>query len=399
MGAPTPPSPGLNDRVRNLRPSGIRVIADLSAQRLRAGKPVYPFHVGEPDFDTPDHIKRAATTALERGETHYPPTAGLAELRAGVVHDLRRRYGFEASEQGVVITVGACEALTLALWTCLEPGTNVVVTTPCWPNYLQTPELLGARVKEVPLTPEEAYVTDVERVASATDASTRAILVNTPSNPTGATLGREEIEGLLAHCREQRIWLIVDEIYHDIVYRPGWNSVLDIASPDDPVLYVNGFSKSYAMTGWRLGYVVAPAAVARHMVWLHQALVTSVTSFAQYGALAALDGGPAVVAAMRSRYAVRRQRVLEALDELGLVVTPPNGAFYVFPQVPAGWDDGDAFAKDVLTRQGVAVVPGSVFGTSHARSFRLCFACADDLLEEGLRALGEAIEATAAARR
>ena len=391
MGVAVPRRLGVNSRVGNLQPSGIRVIADLAAQRIRDGAPVYPFHLGEPDFDTPQSIKLAAADALMRGEVHYPPTAGIPALRAAIADDLVRRYDRPTTSQNVVVTVGACEALTLALWSCLEAGQDVVVPTPCWPNYLQTPELLGATVKTVPLDANEGYALDVERVIAATGPATGAILINSPNNPTGIGIPAGDIERLLDHCRTRGIWLIVDEIYHDLVYDPTWTSVLQVAEDDDPVVYVNGFSKSFAMTGWRLGYVVGPAPLAQHMTHLHQALVTSVTSFVQYGALAALETGAEAVATMRSTYAARRERVLRALDDMGINVTAPDGAFYVFPDVPSAWRDGEHFAKDVLTRHGVAIVPGSVFGASHARAFRLCFACDDELLDRGLEALGRAV--------
>jgi len=391
MGVAVPRRFGLNTRVGRLRPSGIRVIADLAAQRIRDGAPVYPFHLGEPDFDTPQSIKQAAADALMRGEVHYPPTAGIPALRSAIADDLVRRYGRSARGQDVIVTVGACEALTIALWSCLDAGQDVVVPTPCWPNYLQTPELLGATVKTVPLDAHDGYAFDVERVIAATSASTGAILINSPNNPTGVGIPARDLERLLEHCRAEGIWLVVDEIYHDLVYDPAWTSVLRVAQEGDPVVYVNGFSKSYAMTGWRLGYVLAPAPLANHMIHLHQALVTSVTSFVQYGALAALEAGAHEVATMRSTYAARRERVLTALDEIGLTVTAPDGAFYVFPDVPSAWPDGDRFARDVLTRYGVAVVPGSVFGPAHAGAFRLCFACDDDLLDRGLEALGRAV--------
>lgn len=393
MGVAVPRRFAINSRVSRLRPSGIRVIADLAAQRVRDGVPVYPFHLGEPDFDTPHAIKLAAADALMRGEVHYPPTAGIPALRSAIADDLVRRYGRSTDSQNVVVTVGACEALTLALWSCLDGGQEVVVPTPCWPNYLQTPELVGATVKTVPLDPYDGYAFDVQRVIDATGPNTGAILINSPNNPTGVAIPGRDLERLLEHCRGEGIWLVVDEIYHDIVYDPAWTSVLQVADTDDPVVYVNGFSKSYAMTGWRLGYVAGPATLAQHMTHLHQALVTSVTSFVQYGALAALETGADDVAAMRSTYAARRARVLAALEASGITVTAPDGAFYVFPDVPSGWADGDAFARDVLTQHGVAVVPGSVFGAAHAGAFRLCFACDDELLDRGLAALGRAVAA------
>jgi aminotransferase len=194
---------------------------------------------------------------------------------------------------------------------------------------------------------------------------------------------------LLDGARERGMWLIVDEIYHDIIYDDTWRGVLDVARDGDALIYVNGFSKSYAMTGWRLGYLAAKGDVVGVMSRVHQALVTSVTSFVQHGALAALQQTGAVQE-MRSRYADRRGRVMAALERAGMPSPLPLGGFYVFPRVPPAWGDGDSFARAILDTHGVAVVPGSVFGDAHADRFRLCFACSDDELDEGLEALIDA---------
>ena len=393
MTKPAPPArPAVNPRALATAPSAIRRIADLAGARAARGAPVYPFHLGEPDFDTPPVIKRAAVDALEDGHVHYTPNAGILPLRAAIAGELRQRYRASYDPTDVVVTVGACEALTLAFMATLEPGAEVVVATPCWPNYLQTPPLLGARIREVAMEARHGFPLDAEAVLAAVGPDTRAIVVNTPNNPSGAIAAPEAIRTLLDGARRRGVWLIVDEIYHDLTFEPGWTSVLQLAEPDDPLIYVNGFSKSYAMTGWRIGYVAARGDVGRAMARLHQALVTSVTSFAQHGALAAFAAREAVDR-MRSIYAARRGRVLAALDAAGIACPAPAGGFYAFGRVPAPWEDDHAFCEAMLTNHGVALVPGSAFGAAHGDRFRLCFACADDLLDEGLRMLQHAVGA------
>jgi aspartate/methionine/tyrosine aminotransferase len=383
-------TPRLNRHALLSKPSGIRVIADLAAQRHRKGLPVYPFHLGEPDFDTPTPIKVATIRALDAGEVHYAPNAGIPALREAIASFLDRRYGFPLDSSDVIITVGACEALTLAMMVCLEPGDEVLAPTPCWPNYLQTPELLGATVRQVPMPAQNGFGLDPDAVLAAIGPRTRAIIVNTPNNPSGAVADASVLRELLNGARMHGIWLVVDEIYHDLVFDTAWRGVLEIAQEDDPLIYVNGFSKSYAMTGWRLGYVVAKGEVARAMQRVHQALVTSVTSFAQHGALAALDQQVAVDS-MMNVYAQRRERVLAALATAGLDAPAPGGGFYVFPRVPERWNNGDTFAESILTKHGIAVVPGSVFGEAHSDRFRLCFACSDEILDRGLALLEQVI--------
>ena len=383
----------LNRYALDTKPSGIRAIANLAAERTKASLPVYPFHLGEPDFDTPEPIKLAAIDALRRGDTHYPANAGVAALRDGIAASLAARYGFRYDAADITVTVGACEALSLAFMACLEAGDEVVVSTPSWPNYVQTPLLFGARVRQVPADADSGFAIDPNALFANVGSRTRMVVLNAPNNPSGAVMPASDLRRVLDLAREHRVWVLFDEIYHDLVFDDGWGGVLSVAHDDDPLIYVNGFSKSYAMTGWRLGYAAAKGPAATVIQRLHQALVTSVTSFAQAGAIAALENAEAVEA-MRCAYEQRRARVVRALDRAGLDVPTPAGGFYVFPQVPPPWSDGDTFARHLLEHHGVAVVPGSVFGDAFADRFRLCFACDDALLDEGLERLVYAITNT-----
>jgi len=388
----------LNRYALDTKPSGIRAIANLAAERVAAALPVYPFHLGEPDFDTPEPIRRAAIEALTRGDTHYPPNAGITALREGIAASLADRYAFRYDASEITVTVGACEALSLAFMACLEPGDEVVVATPSWPNYVQTPLLLGAHVRQVPATAASGFAVDPDALFANVTARTRMVVLNAPNNPSGAVMPAGSLRRVLDLAREHDVWVLFDEIYHDLVFDDTWRGVLSVARDDDPLIYVNGFSKSYAMTGWRLGYAAAKGRAATVIQRLHQALVTSVTSFAQAGAVAALRHGE-VVEAMRQTYERRRTRVLQALERAGLDAPTPVGGFYVFPRVPAPWRDGDTIAHHLLQAHGVAVVPGSVFGEHFADRFRLCFACDDALLDEGLERLVHAVALTDAGER
>lgn len=381
----------LNAATQRFKPSGIRRIADLATKRLAAGQPLYPFHLGEPDVDTPAAIKAAAVAALEAGHVHYAPNAGIPALREAIAKDLRRRYP-QAPVVGdqVIVSVGACEALTLAFMATLEPGTELVVPTPCWPNYLQTPILLGARVKQVAMRANYGFALDADAILSAVTDATRAIVINTPNNPSGNVASAATLRRLLDGARERGIWVIVDEIYRDLVYAAPAQGVWTEALPDDPLIYVNGFSKSYAMTGWRIGYAVGRPDAVTAMTRIHQALVTSVTTFVQHAALCALELHDEV-AAMQRRYQGRLERIAPRLRAAGYDFPMPAGGFYLFPRVPAGYRDGDHFADVMLAEYGVALVPGSVFGEMHTDRFRLCFSCADDLLDRGTDLLIQAL--------
>ena len=385
-----PGHPPINAATSAIVSSGIRVVADRAAALRRAGREVFPFHLGEPDFDTPEAIKAATVEALRSGPARYPPTAGIPPLREAIASHLNSRYAYPVTPDDVIVTVGACEALTLALFVALAPGDEVLVPTPCWPNYLQTPRLFGATVRTIPQDPSTGFRIEPRQLLEAIGPSTRAVLLNQPSNPTGRVMERQDIAMLVDGLRERGVWLIADEIYHDLVYAPHWTSVLDVVREGAPIFYVNGFSKSYAMTGWRLGYVVTSGSARDAVLKVHQALVTSVAPFTQVGAAHAFNQFE-FVAAMREALDRRRARTIAAIHEMGLECTDPDGAFYVFPTIPDWAGDATEFTLHALEAAGVAIVPGDAFGSDHADRFRLSFACDDATLERGLAALARVV--------
>jgi aminotransferase len=382
-----PVVPRFSKALQAVPTSGIRRIANAAQIRRDRGLPVYAFHLGEPDFDTPEPIKQAAIEALQQGKVHYAPNAGIPELRTAVAQHLSQHYRIDLDSSSVIVTIGACEALTLAVMGILETGDEILVPTPCWPNYLHLPELLGAQVVEVATRAEDGFRISARQLAEQIGPRTRAILINSPNNPTGAIISREELSELVQLARSHNLWLISDEIYQDFTYGSGTHvSVLELCQPGDPVLYVGGFAKSFAMTGWRLGYLVTHPEYVQAFLKLHQYLVTSATTFAQWGALKAFETLEAVEQ-MKAQYIIRRQRVLEALHQSRFQYVVPDGGFYVFAQIPENFEDADVFCEQMLLEHGLGFIPGSVFGEGHERWFRICFAASTEEVTQGMSQL------------
>lgn len=384
----------INRAVTQVPASGIRRVFNMARDLQSAGKRIYPFHLGAPDFDTPQPIKQATINSLEAGNVHYAPNAGIPELREVIAESVNRKRGTAVSAEQVIVTVGACEAISLALMATLEPGTDVLVPTPCWMNYLMLPRILGANVVEVPMQPD-SFLPDVETLGQYITPKTRALLINTPSNPTGTVIPEARLAQLVAFAQEHDIWLLCDEIYEDILYTGNrYASPLSQPGAEAYVMLVSGLSKTYSMTGWRLGYLIVPPDAVAATLKVHQYLVTSATSFTQWGAVVALRDEPQK-ADMLAAYQTRRTLVVDGLRQAGLDFVTPGGAFYAFPRIPAAFEDDIAFCDHMLHEHGLALVPGSVFGAGFAQHFRLCFACATDDVADGLQVLVAAMRAYA----
>jgi aspartate/methionine/tyrosine aminotransferase len=380
----------INQAVQHVPPSGIRRIFNMASELSARGKKIYPFHLGAPDFDTPDAIKAAAIHRLQAGFVHYAPNAGIPELRRAIAESVNGKRGTNYTANSVIVSIGACEAISIALMATCEPGSEIIVPTPCWMNYLMLPRILGINAVEVPMD-TRTFLPHVEAVRAKITERTRAILLNTPSNPTGAIIPPEVLRELVALASERSIWLICDEVYEDIVYSGFQHySPLCIPGADQVTMLISGFSKTFSMTGWRLGYVLAPPTAIDAMLKVHQYLVTSATSFTQWGALTALNDRPQV-AEMQAEYQKRRDVVVPALQTAGIDFVEPGGSFFVFPRIPERYIDDEAFCQNMLTEHGLALVPGSVFGADYARHFRLCFACATEDVIEGIQVLVDAV--------
>jgi aspartate aminotransferase len=377
----------LATRTAEVRESGTVGLMDRARQLRAQGEDVVSLAGGEPDFDTPSEAVEEAVRALREGFTHYVSSRGIPELRRAIAEKLHRENGIVYDpDTEIVVTVGAKMALLSAILALVEPGEEVVCFGPAWVSYQPMVALAGGRLVAVPLRAEGGrFAFDEEEVRCAITPRTKALLVNTPHNPTGKVFTQGELTFLAGLARERDLVVIADEIYEHIVYDGRRHlSIASLEGMRERTVTVNGFSKAYAMTGWRLGYLAAPAVIASAALALTQQTTTCATSFAQRGAVAALSGGGAAVAAMVAEFGRRRQYLLERLRAIpGVQLVPPEGTFYAFPRLPGGTPSAEV-ARRLLEERQVAVVPGSAFGEAGEGFVRLSFSCSLEELSRGL---------------
>ena len=359
--------------------SRIREVMELAWQDPQA----IHLEVGEPDFPTPSHIVEAAHEAAQAGHTRYAPNAGLPELREALADKVARRNGYEARPGQVVVTQGGIQALYLVLRALLEPDDEVLLPDPAWPNFRMIAHLLGARVLSYPLLAEGDFLPRPEDLERLVTPRTRAILVNSPSNPLGTVLPLELARTLLDFARRRGLWFIADEVYDELTFDGAFVSVGSVAEPDDRLVSVYSFSKVYAMTGWRVGYLVAPPDLATLLTGMQEPIISCVNTPAQMAALAALAGPQQVVREMRDSYRERRDELLEILDRGDLTSTLPSGAFYVWADISEAGMPSMEFARYLIEREHVAVAPGSAFGELGEGYVRLSLASSREDLIEG----------------
>ncbi len=378
-------------RIAGLEPQRIVEVSTLGHGDSR----VVPLWFGEGDLATPDFISEAAAAALRAGETFYTPKRGIPELREAIAAYMSDLYRVEIGAERVTVTPGGMSAIMLVEQMLVDPGDNVVVVSPVWPNAFAVPQILGGEARPVALDRgDNGWSLDLDRLFGAVDGRTRAIFVNSPNNPTGWVMPREQQAALLDFARRRGVWIIADEVYGRIVYDGrAAPSFLEIAAPDDPVLAVNSFSKSWAMTGWRIGWLTTPAAVGDPIAELVEYNTSGTTSFAQHGALAAVRGGEAFVAEFVARCRTGRDLVCGRLARHPRIrLVSPEAAFYAFFAVE-GMADSVALARRLVLEAGVGLAPGAAFGPGGEGSLRLCFASAPDRLETALDRLEAALDA------
>ena len=347
---------------------------------------VIHLEVGEPDFPTPEHVVEAAYEAARTGHTRYAPNAGLPKLREALADKVTRRNRYEANPDQVLVTQGGIQALYLVLLALLEPGDEVMLPDPAWPNFRMIAHLLGARVLPYPLVSEGDFLPRLEDLERLVTPRTRAILVNTPSNPLGTVVPRELVDTLLEFARRRDLWYISDEVYDEIVFDDAFVSAGAVADASDRLVSVYSFSKVYAMTGWRVGYLVAPPDLAKLLTGMQEPIVSCVNTPAQLAALAAVTGPQDIVREMRESYQERRDELLEILERGNLPSSQPSGAFYVWTDVSAANVPSMDFARSLIEREHVAVAPGSAFGDLGEGYVRLSLASSrEDLLDGASR--------------
>ncbi len=371
----------LAHRVAALKPSGIRKFFDIVATM----KDVISLGIGEPDFITPDPILRAGIASLQAGETHYTSNLGVMELRQQVALYMIDRYGVSydpATE--VLITVGVSEALYLAMTAILNPGEEVLVPSPCFVAYPAEVILAGGTPIEIPTYAEHGFMPQPDDLEAAITPRTKAILIGYPNNPTGAVATRESLLEVARIALDHDLIVISDELYDQLIY--DVKHVNFPALPDmwKRTILLGGFSKNYAMTGWRIGFACAPASILQGLARVHQFTIMSAPTTAQAAALAALREGSESVEEMRQEYDRRRRLIVNGLNELGLSTFEPHGAFYAFPSVAASGMDEETFAQKLLEEQRVAVVPGTAFGSGGEGHVRCSYATAYEKIEEAL---------------
>lgn len=382
----------LAERVQRISVSATLAVLQ-EAERLKArGEDVVDFGPGEPDFPTPDPIKQAALRALEQNRTKYTPTAGIGPLREAIVEWHAREFGSGYAPGECIVSVGGKHAIFNAISSLINPGDEVLIPAPYWVSYPDIVRYVGGRTVEVATQAAEDFCLRAAAVEAAIGPRTRMVIVNSPNNPTGAVVPPQEFERILEVCQRRDLWLLSDECYSHFVYGPARPySVAGLGKARDRIVVIGSLSKTFAMTGWRIGYALAPAAVVDAMLKLQSQSTSNPTSIAQYAALEALRGPMDSVATMLAEYARRRARLLPALRALpGVTCVEPQGAFYAFPNVSAHAGNGAApdtaaLARQLLERERIVLVPGEAFG---APGFlRLSYAASMERIEEGLRRL------------
>jgi aminotransferase len=374
----------VSQRITDVPPSGIRRFFDIAATMEN----VISLGIGEPDFDTPAPIVQAGIESLKRGKTHYSSNSGLLELRRAIAEHLDKMYGQTYNPTSeILVTVGVSEALYLALAATLDPGDECIVPEPCFVSYAPEVVFAGGKPVIVPTRVEDDFQVTAEEIREAITPRTKALLIGYPNNPTGAVMSRERLNEIAAVAKQHDLLVISDEIYDRLVY-----DTEHVCFPSLPGMYrrtvlLQGFSKAYAMTGWRIGYIAAPAEILEQMRKVHQYTIMCAPTVAQYAALAALREGEPFVREMVTEYDRRRRLIVAGLNELGLDCFEPQGAFYAFPSVHITGMDDNQFAESLLHEERVAVVPGSAFGEAGRGFVRCSYATAYEKIEEALERL------------
>ncbi len=361
----------LSQTIINIKPSGIRKFFDIASER----KDTISLGVGEPDFDTPWHIRDEGIYSLEKGRTFYTSNSGLIELRQEIINYYSRRFGVTYDpKKETIITVGGSEAIDIALRAMVDPGDEVIIPQPCYVSYEPCAILAGAKPVIIELKNENDFrLTAAELEAAITD-KTKILVLAFPNNPTGAIMEKEDLESIAKICIEKDIFVLSDEIYAELTYKNDHVTIASIPGMKERTIVINGFSKAYAMTGWRLGYALGPAGIIEQMTKIHQFAIMCAPTTSQYAAIEALRNGDEDVRKMKESYDHRRKFLMNAFREMNLPCFEPFGAFYVFPDIREFGMTSEEFAFALLDAQNLAVVPGTAFGNSGEGFLRISYA-------------------------
>ncbi|CQR46006.1 Putative N-acetyl-LL-diaminopimelate aminotransferase [Paraliobacillus sp. PM-2] len=374
------------DHVNELKPSGIRRFFDLAAKMEN----VISLGVGEPDFVTPWNVIEASYHSLEQGYTSYTANAGLLELRQEISKFLHKNYQLEYNpESQVLVTVGASQAIDVTLRAIINPGDEVIVVEPSFVAYVPAVRLAGGKPVTVEATQENQFKVQANQIEASITPKTKAIMICSPNNPTGAVLSKEELDAIAGVVKKYDLLVLSDEIYADLTYDEEFTSFASIDGMAERTILISGFSKAFAMTGWRLGYAAGPKEILQAMTKIHQYTIMCAPTMAQHGALEALRNGMDNVKEMRVSYRQRRNFVVKALQDMGLDCHLPGGAFYVFPSIENTGLTSAEFAEELLQEQQVAVVPGDVFGNSGSGYIRCSYASSMKQLDQAMKRMNQ----------
>ena len=369
-----------------MRPSGIRRFFDLAAEMPHC----ISLGVGEPDFKTPWSVRDAGIRSLELGRTKYTANSGLKELRGEICNYLQRRFDLHYKEENILVTVGGSEAIDLTIRAVVQPGDEVIIPEPCFVCYEPITQLTGGVPVHIATRAEDQFRLTADQLRAAITPRTKLLIFPYPNNPTGAVMSAAEMEEIAAVLRETNVLVLSDEIYSELTY--GLDRHVSIASLPgmaERTIVVNGFSKSYAMTGWRLGYAAGPAPLVKVMTKIHQSCIMSAPTTSQYAAITALRQCDDQIEMMRDEYNRRRRYVVKALNDMGLTCFEPRGAFYVFPSIQISGLTSSEFCEQLLREKEVAIIPGSAFGASGEGYARISYAYSVDHLQTAMKRIRE----------
>lgn len=375
----------LSRRVRAVKPSGIRKFFDIAASM----PDIISLGVGEPDFVTPEHIRQAGIASIERGDTHYTSNYGTLALREAIAAMLERRYGvlYDPATE-IMVTVGVSEGVDAAMRALLDDGDEVVIPDPGYVAYEADVVFAGGRVVPAITRPEDDFSVKASAIEAALSLRTKVLLIGNPNNPTGAVVARDELEKIAALALQHDLIVLSDEVYSRLVYGHEHVCIASLPGMRERTILADGFSKAYAMTGWRIGYVCAPANILEAMLKVHQYTIMCAPTMAQAAALEALEHGEEQVVEMVASYDERRKVMVAGFNSIGLNCYEPHGAFYTFPSIARTGLSSDEFAEKLLFEEHVAVVPGSAFGASGEGFVRAAYCTAKDQIKEAIERVG-----------
>ena len=378
----------LSESARRMRPSGIRKFFDLAAEMPEC----ISHGVGEPDFQTPWDIRDAAIHSLEIGRTKYTANSGLRELREAISEYMQRKYHLSYEAGDIVVTVGGSEAIDLAIRALVAPGDEVIIPEPCYVSYEPITTLTHGVPVHVACLEENDFRITAEQIKAAITPRTKILVLGFPNNPTGAVLRHEDLEAIAEVIRGTDITILSDEIYAELAYGYRHESIAGIEGMKERTVVVGGFSKSFSMTGWRLGYACGPQPLIAAMLKIHQSCIMAAPTTSQYAAITALRDCDDDVEEMRRQYDLRRQYCVRKLNEMGLKTFEPRGAFYVFPNITSSGMNSEEFCQKLLQEKHVAIVPGTAFGDAGEGFARISYAYSIDHLREAFRRIAAFLE-------